>query len=201
MQFSCILSLSDWAMKSKEEKKKSESESITFRIPAKLLNELRQESEKKQVSLNTLTNQIFTDHIVWHTYAKQTGLSYVPKPLISRTVNELTEEQLSTIAEEAVKDKLKDLALLIRDEFTASSFLSMTEDWARISDFSYKHEISDGGRIHRFMIQHDLGKNYGFLLKEMYRFALEDLLNKKTEFEMTDNTLVVTVEINTSTIE
>ena len=188
-------------MKSKEEKKKSESESITFRIPAKLLNELRQESEKKQVSLNTLTNQIFTDHIVWHTYAKQTGLSYVPKPLISRTVNELTEEQLSTIAEEAVKDKLKDLALLIRDEFTASSFIDMTEDWARISDFSYKREISDGGRVNRFMIQHDLGKNYGFLLKEMYRFALEDLLHKKTEFEMTDNTLVVTVEINTSTIE
>src|SRR5256885_562252 len=114
-------------MKSKEEKKKSESESITFRIPAKLLNELRQESEKKQVSLNTLTNQIFTDHIVWHTYAKQTGLFYVPKPLISRAINELTEE---------------DLALLIRDEFTASSFLDMTEDWARISDFSYKHEIS-----------------------------------------------------------
>ena len=123
-------------MKSKEEKKKSESESITFRIPAKLLNELRQESEKKQVSLNTLTNQIFTDHIVWHTYAKQTGLFYVPKPLISRAINELTEE--------AVKNKLKDLALLIRDEFTASSFLDMTEDWARISDFSYKHEISDG---------------------------------------------------------
>ena len=192
---------SDWTMRSKEEKKKSESESITFRIPAKLLNELRQESEKKQVSLNTLTNQIFTDHIVWHTYAKRTGLFYVPKPLISRTVNELTEEQLSSIAEEAVKDKLKDLALLIRDEFTASSFLDMTEDWARISDFAYKREISDGGRINRFMIQHDLGKNYGFLLKEMYRFALEDLLHKKTEFETTDNTLVVTVEINASTIE
>ena len=188
-------------MKSKEEKKKSESESITFRIPAKLLNELRQESEKKQVSLNTLTNQIFTDHIVWHTYAKQTGLFYVPKPLISRALNELTEEQLSTIAEEAVKNKLKDLALLITDEFTASSFLDMTEDWARISDFSYKHGISEGGTINRFMIQHDLGKNYAFLLKEMYRFALEDLLHKKTEFEITDNTLVVTVENNTSTIE
>ena len=94
-------------MKSKEEKKKSESESITFRIPAKLLNELRQESEKKQVSLNTLTNQIFRDHIVWHTYAKQTGLFYVSKPLISRVVNELIEEQLSSITEEAVKNKLK----------------------------------------------------------------------------------------------
>ena len=115
-------------MKSNEEKKKSESESITFRIPARLLNELRQESEKKEVSLNTLTNQIFTDHIVWH----------VPKPLISRTVNELTEEQLSTIAEEAVKDKLKDLALLIRYEFTASSFLDMTP-------FSVTESVHCGG--------------------------------------------------------
>jgi len=100
------------------------------------LNALRREAEKKQVTLNTLTNQIFTDHIVWHTYARQTGLFYVPKPLISRTANELTEEQLSSIAMEAVKDKLKDLVLLIRDEFTATSFLDMTEDWARISDFS-----------------------------------------------------------------
>ena len=57
------------------------------------------------------------------------------------------------------------------------------------------------GRISRFMIQHDLGKNYGFLLKEMYRFALEDLLHKKTEFEMTDNTLVVNVESIKSIIE
>ena len=161
------------------------------------MNELRREADKKQVSLNTLTNQIFTDYIAWHTYAKQTGLFYVPKPLISRTANELTEEQLSSIAKEAVKDKLKDLTLLIRDEFTASSFLDMTEDWVRISDFSYKREIIEEGRINRFIIQHDLGKNYGFLLKEMYRFALENLLHKKTEFEMTDNTLIVTVEIDT----
>ncbi len=81
--------MGDRTIKSKE-KKKSESESITFRIPAKVLNELRQESEKKQVSLNTLTNQIFTDHVVWHTYAKQTGFFYVSKPLMSRLVNELT---------------------------------------------------------------------------------------------------------------
>jgi len=53
------------------------------------------------------------------------------------------------------------------------------------------------GRINRFIIQHDLGKNYWFLLKEMYRFALQNLLHKKTEFEMTDNTLVVNVEIDT----
>ena len=147
------------------------------------------------MSLNTLTNQIFTDHLVWHTYAKQTGLFYLSKRFISRVVNQLTEEQLSTIVEqEAVA---KDVALLIKNEFTASSFLNMTEDWLRISGFSYKREISEGGSIDRFIIQHDLGKNYGFLLKSIYRFPLEDLLHKKTKFEMTDKTLIVTVEVNT----
>jgi hypothetical protein len=176
-----------------EGKKRSESESITFRVPSKILTQLRQESEKKQISLNTLSNQIFTDHIVWHNYARQTGLFYVPKPLISRAINELTEEQLSSIAEEMVKNKLKDLALLLKDEFTVSSFLDMTEDWARISDFPYKHEVSEDGTIYRLIIQHDLGKNYAFLLKEIYRYALDELLNEKTEFELTDNTLVLNV--------
>jgi hypothetical protein len=180
---------------SKEEdgKKRSESESITFRVPSRILNQLREESVKKQVSLNTLSNQVFTDHIVWHNYARQTGLFYVPKPLISRAINELTEEQLSSIAEETVKNKLKDLVLLLKDEFTVSSFLDVTEDWARISDFPYKHEINQDGTISRLVIQHDMGKNYAFLLKEMYRFALEELLNEKTEFELTDNTLVLNV--------
>jgi len=180
-------------MNNEEGKKRSESESITFRVPAKILNQLRQESEKKQVSLNTLSNQIFTDHTVWHNYARQTGLFYVPKPLISRAVNELTEDQLSSIAEETVKNKLKDLALLLKDEFTVSSFLDMTTDWARISDFPYKHEIGQDGTISRIVIEHDLGKNYAFLLKEIYRIALEELLNEKTEFELTDNTIVVSV--------
>ena len=147
------------------------------------------------MSLNTLTNQIFTDHIVWHTYAKQTGLFYLSKRFISRVANQLTEEQLSTIVEEEAV--AKDVALLIKDEFTASSFLNMTEDWLRISGFSYKREISEDGSINRFIIQHDLGKNFGFFLKSIYRFPLEDLLHKKSKFEMTDNTLIVTVEINT----
>lgn len=176
-----------------KEKKKLESESITFRIPARLLSQLRQESEKKQVSLNTMSNQIFTDHMVWHTYAKQTGFFYIPKLLISRTVSELTEEQLSSIAEETAKNKIKDNVLLLKNEFTVSSFLDMTEDWARISDFPYKREVSDDGQITRFMIQHDLGTKYSFFLKEMYRFTLEDLLDKKIEFQTTDNTLLFTV--------
>ena len=91
------------------------------------------------MSLNTLTNKIFTDHVVWHTYAKQTGFFYVSKPLMSRLVNELTEEQLSSIMEGIVKHNLKDIALFIRDEFTASSFLDITEDWVRISGFSYNN--------------------------------------------------------------
>jgi hypothetical protein len=87
---------------------------------------------------------------------------------------------------------------LVKDEFTVSSFLDMTEDWARISDFPSKHETSQDGTITRLIIQHDMGKNYAFLLKEIYRFALEELLNEKTEFELTDNSLVLNVHSKNS---
>ena len=127
----------DRTIKSRQ-KRKSESESITFRIPGKVLNQLRQESQKKQVSLNTLTNQIFTDHVVWHTYAKQIGLFYVSKPFISSAANELTEEQLSSIAKDEVK-RIKDLALLIINVKLVRTevpiVLSYNMIWVRIMGF------------------------------------------------------------------
>jgi predicted HicB family RNase H-like nuclease len=46
-------------LKPKEDsKRKSESESITFRIGKPILNELQQEAEHKLKSINTLVNQI-----------------------------------------------------------------------------------------------------------------------------------------------
>jgi hypothetical protein len=77
------------------------------------------------------------------------------------------------MAKETVNNKLKDLSLLLKDEFTISSFLDMTAGWARLSDFPYKHEIDQNGTISRLVIEHDLGENCAFLLKEKYGIALE----------------------------
>ena len=43
---------------------------------------------------------------------------------------------------------------------------------------------------HYFIIQHDMGRNYSFLIKEMHRYILEEMFERKSDFTITDNTVV-----------
>src|SRR5690349_24432547 len=105
------------------------TEGITFRIPSSSINLLREESKKKQLSLNTLVNQILKDHLDWHTYAAQAKMFHVPRSTFSRLVDDLTDEQLSKHAVSNAKKDFVDIGLLLKGEFTLPSFLNMLENW------------------------------------------------------------------------
>ncbi len=47
----------------KDTKRKSESESITFRVERNVLDKLRAEAERKMESVNILGNQIFKEYV------------------------------------------------------------------------------------------------------------------------------------------
>ena len=74
------------------------SESITLRFDKAILNELRDESEQKMESVNTLLNQIVKSYIRWHKPAKIAGLIYVNKFLYRDIVEQLPDETVNTIA-------------------------------------------------------------------------------------------------------
>jgi hypothetical protein len=170
------------------EEKKQTTEGVTFRIPSSAIHQLRQESKKKQVSLNTLINQILKEHLDWHRYAAQAKLYHVPRSSMSRIIDKLTEEELSELAIIIAKKDFVDLGLLLRGEFSLSSFLDILETWSRVSSFPYKHELNND--IHNFIIEHGMGKKYSFLIKELYRYILEEMFETKSDFIITDNTIV-----------
>ena len=181
-----------------KEKQKKTSEGVTFRIPSNTVHELRKESNKKQVSLNTLVNQILKEHLDWHTYAAQARLYHVPRSSMSRIIDKLTEEELSEVAVTIAKKDFVDLGLLLRGEFTLSSFLDILENWSRVSAFPYKHEVNND--VHNFIIEHGMGKNYSFLLKEIYRNIMEDMFETRSDFITTDNTIVFRFNMSDSRI-
>ena len=57
-----------------DEIQRQATEGVTFRIPLNSISQLREESKKKRVSLNTLVNQILKDHLDWHTYARSSQI-------------------------------------------------------------------------------------------------------------------------------
>ena len=61
------------------------SESVTFRIDSKALKNLRREADQKEISTNTLINQIIKDHLNWHSNAAKAGFVAVRRPLSQRS--------------------------------------------------------------------------------------------------------------------
>jgi hypothetical protein len=57
-----------------------------------------------------------------------------------------------------------------------------------MSSIPYKHEINDD--VHNFLIQHDMGRNFSFLIKELYRHILEQMFEINSNFTITDNTVM-----------
>jgi hypothetical protein len=132
-------------------------------------------------------NQILKDHLDWHTYAAQARFFPVPRSTMSRIIDKLTEEEISELAITVAKNTV-DVGLLLSGEYTLTSFLNILENWSRISCFAYKHEANN--EVHNFLIQHDMGRNYSFFVKEIFRYILEEMFKIKLDFTITDNTVV-----------
>lgn len=186
-------------MKTTTKRRKSATEGVTFRLPSENLEQLYREAETRQISVNTLVNQIINEHLDWHLYAAQAKLYYVPKPFISRVLERFTEQQLSDLAEASANKDFVDIGLLLRGEFTISSFLSILENWSRISDIPYRTEEDETAQ--KIIIEHNMGPKYSYLFKEIYRRLLENAFDTKTQFDITDNTIVLTINKDVRPLE
>jgi hypothetical protein len=174
--------------------RRDQTETITLRLEKKILTRLRRESEQNQTSLNTLANQIFKEHIDWHSKASKAG--YVPllKPVIIKLLDRLSEEEVIRVAEEVNKDMFKDVMLLMRDETDLVSTLNHIEIWIKMSGFPYKVELDEDKEIYSYVLQHDMGKKFSLLLAARARVILERL-GKRGNFVITDNTIVLKVDV------
>src|SRR5919206_888705 len=169
-----------------------ESRTASFRIDSNLLDDLQQHADLKQVSLNTLANQIFREYIEWYASAPKLGYITVRKSLILQLLNDMTEEKILEYAKIAAKDS-KDINLLLTGQYTLSSALKVIEHKIRISGFRYRREIK--GDKQTYVIQHDLGKKWSLYLGALFKAEFEEVGHKDSEFEILENTLVFRVKI------
>jgi hypothetical protein len=174
--------------------RRDQTETITLRLEKKILTKLRRESEQNQTSLNTLANQIFRQHIDWHSKASKAGYVPLQKPVIIKLLDRLSEEDVIRAAEEVSKNMFKDVMLLLRDENDLVSTLNVIETWIRVSGFPYKLEVDEEKEVYSYVIQHDMGKKFSLLLATRARIILERL-EKQGNFIVTDNTMVLKVDV------
>ena len=169
-------------------------DSVTITINSENRSQLYNESKGRQVSLNTRINQIIKDHLNWHTNAPAAKMYYLPKSCIIKVIDQLTELQISALALDVARD-FKDICLMLRGEFTISSFLDVVVNWLQITKTPNRSDQN----MHEYnlLIKHDMGYKYSVLVKEVCRDVIDHTFHMEIEFIVTENTLGLKI-INTN---
>ena len=173
----------------------SGSSSITLRFRNEILNKLKHEAEQKRININTLSAQVIADHVEYGSYASTSGMISFPKSLLIMMMDRLSEDEVEKLSEHIAKNEFKDLTLLLKGEYSLSSFLKTVESWLRISNFQYSYYITDNGGSHRLVIQHDMGKRWSLYFEKLFSHVFSTFpLASKLKFEITDNIVAFTIQ-------
>ena len=163
----------------------------TFRLPKEKLEQLRKVSQTKNVTPNTLVNQIINSYLDWHSRAAHAKLYYLPKSFLIRLLNELTDGELNELARDVAKNDLVDISLFLRGGFNLASISEIAETWLRIAQMSHRIEVA--GDIYKIIIEHDMGRKYSYLIKEISRYLLEVAFETKSSCDVTDNAVIIKI--------
>jgi hypothetical protein len=129
--------------------------------------------------------------------AARAGFIAVRRCLLTKLINNLSEQEIISLAEDVAKTTNKDLILFLKEEYTMKSALELIEIWIKISGYRYRHEQTNnnGQNKHSYVIQHNIGKKWSIYLANLYQFLFNELgQNKKIQFDKTENTLAFSID-------
>ena len=172
---------------------KEKTRSITYRLPAKIVEGLETESTQKNISQNVLVKQILEKYLQWDRFDDKIDMIPIPKGILNSLGKEMEGEDIEEIIE-VILPMIKDTVLFMKGGYDLKRCIETLEDYMKISGMKSDHRID--GNIHHFIIQHDLGIKWSLfteaLLKEIFHSFVPD---KNLRFQTTPSTVVASIPL------
>jgi hypothetical protein len=170
------------------------SENVSFRLNNDILYKLKTDSERKQISLNTLANQVF-DFYVNFTSSASADMMPAPKVALTDLVEGYDEDQLKAHAERVYNKVGLDIIYQLRGKYDFESVLDVWLYRLRASGIPYKHIIDvQNKNRHTFIVQYSMGKKWSLVVAETMKRYFEPVSSKKVDYTITDNMVAISVE-------
>lgn len=168
--------------------KRTRTETVTFRLPLTLIDELRRDADTEDLSLNSLVTRIFSNHIQWERYERKVGLLPMTESFLKEVLNQLTEEQVVNLAQKIEKQKFKDILMFMKDSHNIDDFIEILRSWLSVSWMQHSIEVRNG--TYHFKIQHNLGRKWSLYIKTLVSEISQDILGKRVETRSISDTIV-----------
>lgn len=173
--------------------KKDTTRSITYRLPAKVVEELETEAQQKNISQNVLVRQIMERYLGWDRFADKIGIIPIPKKILETLGVELEGEEISEVVA-VIKPIIKESVLFMKGKYDLKRCIETLEDYMRASGMKSDHRVE--GMMHHFIIQHELGMNWSFFTEQLLREVFHEFLPEQNlKCQTTENTVIASIAL------
>lgn len=165
------------------------SSTISFRLDQDLLDMLKKESEKQDISVNTLANQIFKRYMEWGRFEPKVGMVPVAKQILHALFKKINEKETIELATKVGRDIVRDMAVFMKGKMDLDSFLSWFETRMKASAFEMNHTITKDH--HSYIVKHDIGHNWSLYHQKVLELIFTDILEKKVNIEISESMMKI----------
>ena len=174
-------------------KNKEQTNSISYRLPSKLLESLETEARQKNISHNVLVKQILQKYVLWERFAEKIGMVPVPQKILQSLGGRLSHQEILEIID-ALFITIKDSVMFMKGGYDLKRTIETLEDYMRNSGMESDHRVE--GNLHHFVIQHKMGMQWSIFTELLLRRVFAEF-EKETglKFQTTESTVIATISL------
>ncbi len=165
---------------------------VSYRIDNEILEEIARESRLRETSANVLINQILRKFTDFDRYQHSIGTIPFPKEILTSILETADEKQIKIFAQQTFSF-LIEAVILTQKQQDLTAILRLLKEYVKVSGIASDHIIKNGKDV--MVVQHDMGVRCSLFTKEILSLIFEKFVITRPEFEITDSSVIVTLEL------
>lgn len=164
----------------------------SFRINESAFLALEEEAKKRNISLNTLVNQLFMSYANFDRYFQRLGMVKISKVTFRKILNAAPANEIVEVAKEVVQNSSRIIILARYGTLSLTSVLEFLNNYADYASFVDRSEVVSPGGKRVITLIHSFGEK-GSIFVKAYAKALFEQIDMEPKLSSTENS--VTIEV------
>jgi hypothetical protein len=160
-------------MTAQEKQMLKKTDNVSIRIDSDLSNKLHEKCLEQKISLNTLINHMLEKQVNWHELTSEMGWVSMFRTTFRELTDSVSKDMIEKIAETTATSDLKNSLNYLYGYIDLDSILDLFKKRCLSTNVQYREMIVNG--VKKIIIQHDLGKNWPFLIVGQMNAILNEI--------------------------
>lgn len=170
------------------------TQSITYRLPKRILEQLELEAKQNNTSENVLVRQILTNYVDWFRVTKGIGIIPISKESLQKLTHNLDGTSIYDIVEN-MHSMIKNLSLIKYGKYDLKTAVESLSTYVQMSNFQLVCLKEENN--YRFLINHNLGITWSLVLEQLFKTTLGEFIdNSQIRFKTTDDFIIASTILN-----